>query len=115
MEGLDAEVAGRGRSASVYYERAIQLDPNNPYVYLAMARHELEGGAPTRALEHLDRAEQLLDAERARSPRVEAHLLGLRGAALRASGSDGGAYLSEAARLAPEVWGDAELSAAELR
>ena len=115
VEGLDAEIAGRSDSASVYYERAIQLDPTNPYAYLVLARHQLEMGDPEEALGYLDRAQQLLDAERARSPGVDAHLAGLRGAALDAAGRDGAEHLSYARRTAPSVWGDGRLSAAELR
>jgi tetratricopeptide (TPR) repeat protein len=115
VEGLDAEVAGHPRSASVYYERAIQLDPTNPYVYLVLARYQLEMGDPEQSLGYLDRAERLLESEHARSPRVDAHLVGLRGAALDASGRNGSAQLAEAQRLSPSVWGDGRLSAAELR
>lgn len=115
VEGLDAEIAGRSRSAPVYYERAIQLDATNPYAYLALARHQLEMGDPDEALGYLDRAQQLLDSEQARSPGVDAHLAGLRGAALDAAGRDGAEHLSYARRTAPSVWGDGTLSAAELR
>ena len=115
VEGLDAEVGGRPDSAPVYYERAIQVDPTNPYVYLALARHQLDMGDPDEALSYLDRAEQLLDSEQARSPRVDVHLEGLRGAALEAAGGDGATQLAEARRMSPSVWGDGRLSAAELR
>lgn len=115
VEGLDAEIAGRTRGAPVYFERAIQLDPTNPYAYLALARHELEAGEPEQSLATLARAEQLLGAERALSPRVEVHVRGLRGAALEASGRDGARELAEANRFSPSVWGDGALSAAELR
>ena len=115
LEGLDADAAGRPRSASVYYERAIQVDATNPYAYLALARYEVENGDPGRALGYVDRTEQLLGAEGARSPGVDVHLAGLRGAALAASGRDGTYYLVEAERRAPTVWGDGKLSASELR
>jgi tetratricopeptide (TPR) repeat protein len=115
VEGLDAEIAGRSRSAPVYYERAIQLDPTNPYAYLVLARHQLEMGDPEEALGYLDRAQQLLDSEQARSPGVDAHLAGLRGAALDAVGRDGAEHSSYARLTAPSVWGDGRLSAAELR
>jgi tetratricopeptide (TPR) repeat protein len=115
VEGLDAEVAGRGRGAASYYERAIQLDPTNPYAYLSLARHAVDLGDGDAALEYLDRAEQLLSSEGALSPRVEAHLAGLRGAALEATGRQGRADLDRARGLYPAVWGDGRLSAAELR
>jgi hypothetical protein len=115
VEGLDAEVAGRGRSATSYYERAIQLDPTNPYAYLSLARHAVDAGDGEAALEYLDRAEQLLAAEGALSPGVEAHVAGLRGGALAAEGRDGASDLAHARGLYPGVWGDGRLSAAELR
>lgn len=115
VEGLDADVSGRPGSATIYYERAIQVDSTNPYAYLALARHQLEAGQPDAALGYVDRAQQLLDSEDARSPRVDAHLAGLRGAALDASGRDGAEHLAYARETAPSVWGDGRLSAAELR
>jgi len=115
LDGLDAASAGRSIAALGQYDRAIQIDPTNPYAYLVLARHEVEAGDPVRALEYLDQSEMLLESENARSPEVEAHLLGLRGAALRETGRDGDAYLERARRLAPAVWEDGRLSAAELR
>jgi tetratricopeptide (TPR) repeat protein len=115
MDGLDADVAGRYGAALGLYERAIQIDPTNPYAYLAMARHTLEEGDPLRSLEYLDQAEMLLESEGARSPQVEPHLAGLRGAALLATGRDGATDLALARRLAPSVWDDGRLDAAELR
>jgi tetratricopeptide (TPR) repeat protein len=115
VEGLDAAAAGRSGAALGQYERAIQIDPTNPYAYLVLARHEVEAGDPVRALEYLSQSEMLLESENARSPEVEAHLAGLRGAALRATGSAGDGYLEQARRLAPEVWDDGQLTAAELR
>jgi tetratricopeptide (TPR) repeat protein len=115
MDGLDAASAGRHDAALSQYERAIQIDPTNPYVYLALARHEVEAGDPVRALEYLSQTETLLESENARSPEVEAHLFGLRGSALREMGADGDDDLEEARRLAPDVWGDGRLTAAELR
>ena len=69
------------------------------------------------ALEYLEQAELLLGAEDLRSPRVEPHLAGLRGAALRARGEQRAAseLLARASELAPSVWDDGQLSAAELR
>lgn len=115
VEGLDADAAGHPSSALVYYERAIQVDPTNPYAYLSLSRHELDGGNPDAALDYLNRSEQLFGFEAMRSPRVEAHLAGLRGAAMNASGHDGSAHLLEAYRLAPSVWEDGRLDALELR
>jgi hypothetical protein len=115
VDGLDAAAAGRGGAALGQYERAIQVDPTNPYAYLALARHELEAGDAVRALEYLDQSETLLESENARSRGVEAHLVGLRGAALGATGGDGDDYLEQARRLAPAVWEDGRLTAEELR
>lgn len=115
VDGLDADAAGRPGAAQGHYERAIQIDPTNPYAYLVLARHELETGDPDRALQYLDQAQTLLAAEGALSPRVEAHLAGLRGGALDASGGDGSELLAEARRLSPEEWSDGRLSASELR
>ncbi|MDJ0850186.1 MAG: tetratricopeptide repeat protein [Myxococcota bacterium] len=115
VQGLDADAAGRSRSALVYYERAIQMDATNPYAYLVLARHQVERGDADEALDTLNRAEQLLAAESALSPRVEVHLSGLKGAALEAAGRDGARELADASRVAPTVWSDGRLSAAELR
>ena len=106
VDGLDAAAAGQPGAALGQYERAIQIDPTNPYAYLVLARHEVEVGDPVRALEYLNQSETLLDSENARSREVEAHLVGLRGAALRATGSDGDGYLEQARHLAPAVWED---------
>ena len=114
-DGLDADVDGRRVAALDQYERAIQIDPTNPYAYLVLARHDLEAGDPVRALEYLSQSEMLLESENARSPEVEAHLVGLRGAALRDMGDAGEDYLEQARRLAPAVWDDGQLTAAELR
>jgi tetratricopeptide (TPR) repeat protein len=115
VDGLDAAAAGRSGAALGQYERAIQIDPTNPYAYLVLARHEVEAGDPVRALEYLNQSETLLESENARSREVEAHLAGLRGAALGSTGGAGDGYLEQARRLAPEVWDDGQLTAAELR
>ena len=117
LQGLGYDSQGQARLARTSYERALQVDVNNPYAYLALARQAVESGDGATALEYLEQAELLLGAEARRSPRVEPHLVGLRGGALRASGnpSGGSALLARASELAPSVWGDGELSAAELR
>lgn len=98
------------------FERAIQIDPANPYAYLALARHYATRD-PDRALEHLDQAEALLESEPEVSPGVEAHLLGIRGMALRTNGDirGGDALIDRASSLAPDAWQDGELSPDELR
>ena len=115
LDGLDADARGRSTRARSQYERAIQIDPTNPWAYLALARLEVARGDANRALEYLQQAESLLRAERAFSPGVQPHLFGLRGAALQATGRDGLPELERAAQLAPAVWGDGQLSPSELR
>jgi len=117
LDGLEADAAGARERGRGLYERALQVDATNPYAYLALARHESEWGHPRAALGLLTQARTRLDAEQARSPRVAVHLDGLAGAALaRAGQPERAAPLRErAARRAPAVWGDARLTAAELR
>ena len=117
LQGLGSDAEGQTRLARRSYERALQVDANNPYAYLALARQAVESGDGPSALEYLEQAELLLGAEDLRSPRVEPHLAGLRGAALRARGDERGAseLLAHASELAPSVWDDGQLSAEELR
>ena len=116
LRGLDFDIDGRPARAEGRYLRAVQVDPNNPYVFLARARHEADGTDPLAALPFLDKTTALLWAE-GDDPRVEAHLDGLRGQALHASGEYERArpYLERAATLAPSVWSDGRLDAEELR
>ena len=117
VEGLDAEIASTPERALGRYERAIQIDPGNPFAYLALARYYAAIADPERALEHLDRAQSLLDPNGALYRRARPHLQGLRGWVLAEAGwsADGGLLLAEARRLAPSVWGDGRLYASELR
>jgi tetratricopeptide (TPR) repeat protein len=117
MEGLDADERGDTARARSRYERALQVDPSNPWVYLALARQYVEAGDPGPALAHLDRAEALLDVQGSASPGARVHCDGLRGAALALEGNEAEArpLLESAARRAPGVWGDGRLSASELR
>jgi tetratricopeptide (TPR) repeat protein len=116
QQGLSADASSQRSRAVGHYERAVQIDPTNPWVYLAMARHYARRD-PERALEYLGQAEVLLDTEGALSPRVEPHLLGLRGEALRSSGRDaeGASLVAEAQSRAPSIWSDGHLSASELQ
>jgi tetratricopeptide (TPR) repeat protein len=117
VEGLDADVRGARERALSVYERAIQVDPTNPYAYLALARHHAEGSDPEWALSFLDQADVLFEAQGELAPGVSAHLFGLRGQVLYADGEidRSAVYLEKAWQLAPEVWGDGHLSADELR
>jgi hypothetical protein len=116
LRGLDFDIDGRPAQAEGQYLRAVQVDPNNPYAFLAMARHEADGTAPRDALPFLDRTTALLWSQ-GDDPRVVAHLDGLRGQALHASGEYERArpYLMRAATMAPHVWSDGRLDAEELR
>jgi hypothetical protein len=117
LQGLASDAKGDARLGRRSYERALQVDANNPFAYLALARQAVESGDSASALEYLEQAELLLGAEDLRSPRVEPHLAGLRGAALLARGDRRGGeeLLARASELAPTVWDDGQLSAEELR
>lgn len=113
LQGLATE----GRRAQGLYERALQVDSGNPYAYIALARHHIDGGNAALALDHLRRAEDLLRSYDLFSPRAEVTLSGLQGAALLELGREPEAarLLGFAARRDPPVWRDGHLSAAELR
>ena len=115
LQGLDQDDDGRAATARSSYERAIQLDPTNPYAYLALARHDVDAERWNSALEALDQAELLFGSEAA--PGVEAHIAGLRGAARlgKGYGADAELLLDRATRISPEAWADGRLSAEELR
>ncbi len=117
LEGLSRDARAEPRRALGLYERAIQVDPTNPFAYLAIARHHADGDDPAHALEYLNQAEILFRSEYDESPRVEPHLAGLRAVVLNASGRrrEAGPLLARARAAAPEVWSDGRLTAAELR
>ena len=117
LQGLDADAAARPQEALRLYERSLQVDATNPWAYLALARYHAEEGTASLTLSYLDKAQALLGAQRARTPGVEPHLVGLRGEALLAAGrSAEAAPLLERARfLSPSVWADGHLSPSELR
>ena len=117
LEGLDEDQALRPPRALALYERALQVDPNNPFAYLALARHHVDGADPQRALAFLEKADVLLAHSDWRSPGLEADLVGIRGAALYASGRvvDAIPLLERARQLSPTVCDDARLDASELR
>jgi len=117
LDGLTSDARGDAARALSQYERAIRIDSGNPYAYLALARHHVEQQQARRALAYLDRAQILFESLDLDSPRVEVHLVGLRGRALQLQGRtrEAEVLLAEAARRAPDVWGDGRLDAAELR
>jgi tetratricopeptide (TPR) repeat protein len=113
LSGLDADEVGRSAEASSLYERALQVDPTNPYAWLALARQEVFEGDPDRGLANLDKAETLLATDEA----AAAHVAGIRAAGLRAVGQGTLAepLLRDARERAPAAWADGKLDAAELR
>ncbi|MGH0036140.1 MAG: tetratricopeptide repeat protein [Myxococcota bacterium] len=117
IDGLDADVESDPERALTHYERALQVDPTNPYAYIALARHLADGLEPERAIPFLDQAHALLRAQGASSPRADVALMGIRGQALVASGryEEGLAWLDRAQARTPGPWNDGRLSAAELR
>ena len=116
VEGLEADARGSSARAKGRYDRALQLDPTNPYAYLVYARFEVARHRPGQARSFLDQAVALFEAQGGASPRVEPHIIGLEGAIASERGdkAQAAASLRRAGRLAPAVWGDAFLSAAEL-
>lgn len=116
-EGLEADDLSDPGRALDRYELALTIDPGNPWAYLALARHELSRNEPARALRSLDRCRSLLEMHGAIPPRVQTHLLGLRGASFEELGRhrEAAPLLDEARRRAPLAWQDGVLDAAELR
>jgi hypothetical protein len=117
LNGLESSPPERGLFD---YERAIQIDPTNPYAYLAFAAFEIQWGDLEQGVQLLAQSELLLESEGLKSPRVEPHLIGLRGRSMLRGYDDverraGESWLDEARRMAPEVWGDGWLGVAELR
>lgn len=116
VEGLEADVDGAHARAKGRYERAIQVDPTNPYAYLTLARFEIDRRRAGQARSFLDQTLALFEAAGGTPPRVEAHVLGLSGAIEAINGNRAAAALEfeRARRIAPSIWGDAYLTAAEL-
>lgn len=116
LEGLEADTAGGSTTALARYERAVQIDPGDPYAYLALARFHADGLDPRRAEPFLDKAESLLRAEGRDAPRVLAHVIGLRGLIRWNLGrrAEAEPLLEQAREIAPTVWEDGYLAADEL-
>lgn len=117
IEGLDEDTAGRPARALASYQRAVRVDSTNPFAYLALARHHLEGGSPEEASAFLDQASSLFASRPGRSHGVDVWGIGLRAGIDRQFGRHERANLRfDAAReLSPEIWDDERLSSAELR
>jgi tetratricopeptide (TPR) repeat protein len=116
MDGLESDEQGSPVRAQGSYERALQVDPTNPYAFLALARHYNEVGETERAHDFLDQAVAQFEVQGEVAPDVDVLLVGLRGEIYRAGGQDTRAFplLEEARGLAPDTWGDGHLSAGEL-
>jgi tetratricopeptide (TPR) repeat protein len=117
IAGLDEDAAGSPGRALASYQRAVRVDSTNPFAYLALARHHIEGNSIEEANAFLDQARSLFEAEDRIGPSVDVWGIGLRAWIDRARGRDDlAAPRFEAARqLSPEIWRDERLSAAELR
>ena len=117
IAGLDDDSAGRPDRALASYQRAVRVDPTNPFAYLALSRHHLEGGSVDEASAFLDQARSLFESQQQLGPAVDVWGIGLRAWIDREEERDELADLRfDAAReLSPEIWGDERLSAAELR
>jgi tetratricopeptide (TPR) repeat protein len=117
IAGLDDDAAGLPDRAIASYQRAVRVDATNPFAYLALARHHLEGGSPGEASAFLDQARSLFEAEQRLGPAVDVWGIGLRAWIDREESRDELADTRfEAAReLSPEIWADERLSAEELR
>ena len=117
MAGLDEDAAGRPARARAGYQRAIRVDPTNPFAYLALARQHLESGSLDEADAFLDQARTLFESEGWRGPGVDVWGFGLRAGIERERGRDEQAdrLFDRARALAPEVWRDERLAPGELR
>ena len=116
-KGIAPFFTAPGGGSMVTVTAKSQVDPDNPYAYLAIARHRVEGRDPSSALPFVDKSQALLAARGALTPGAEAHLAGLRGSALLAVGERERALalLEQARTLEPRVWSDGRLDAQELR
>lgn len=117
IAGLDEDTAGRPGRALASYQRAVRVDPTNAFAYLALARHHLEAGSVDEASAFLDQARSLFESQQRLGPSVDVWGIGLRAGIDRAESRDelADARFETARELAPEIWGDERLSAAELR
>lgn len=117
VAGLDEDALGEPSRALASYQRAIRVDPTNPFAFLALARHHLEDGSLDEASAFLDQARSLFEAEQTLGPSVDVWGLGLRAGIERGRGQDdrADALFDRARALSPSIWGDERLSAAELR
>ena len=117
IAGLDEDAAGSPSRALASYQRAVRVDSTNPFAYLALARHHVEGNSLDEANAFLDQSRSLFEAEDRLGPSVDVWGVGLRAWIDRARGRDdlAGPRFEAARQLSPEIWRDERLSAAELR
>ena len=117
IEGLEADQKGQASRAIASYQRAVRVDPTNPFAFLALARHHLESESIGEAGAFLDQARSLFEAQGRLGPSVDVWGLGLRAGIDRLRGREdrAGALFDQARQLSPEIWGDERLSARELQ
>ncbi len=117
IAGLDDDEAGRPSRALASYQRAVRVDPTNPFAYLALARHHLEYHSGEEASAFLEQARSRFEMEGQLGPAVDVWGIGLRAWIDRSRGRDAIAdsRFETARTLSPEIWEDEQLSAGELR
>ena len=108
---------GRGGGPARRVQRAVRVDPTNPFAFLALARHHLESESIGEAGAFLDQARSLFEAQGRLGPSVDVWGLGLRAGIDRLRGREdrADALFDQARQLSPEIWGDERLSARELQ
>jgi tetratricopeptide (TPR) repeat protein len=120
ITGLDDDSAGRTSRALASYQRAVRVDPTNPFAYLALARHHLEADSAASTAEasaFLDQARSLFESQQQLGPSIDVWGIGLRAWVDRLESRDEQAdsRFDAARALSVEIWRDERLSAAELR
>ena len=108
LRGLEADIGRNSARARALYQRALQVDPTNPYAFLALARQAAEQG-DAGGVSYLDQAQALLALEEAPEGAL-LHARGLRGVLQGRS-----ELLHDAGARAPQSWADGRLDAEELR
>jgi len=117
IAALDDDTAGRPGRALAGYQRAVRVDPTNPFAYLALARHHVEAGSADEASAFLDQARSLFESQQRLGPAVDVWGVGLRAWIDRVESRNelADTRFAAARKLSPEIWADERLSAAELR